>query len=230
MLRSLLLLALGVTQPPVPVAVQPLAAVAQAAVDAARERAAVDGARVTAEALPLDPRLRLPDCTVPLTAMAPGSQPAVGRVTVQVSCAGARPWRVHVAVQVASLRSVVIAARPLARDAILAASDVALADREIVSVGYGYLGDVALAVGRRVKRDLAAGTVLTPGVLDAALVIRRGQAVVLEAAEGTLSVRMAGIAERDGAVGDRIVVQNTSSGRKVEGVVRSAKSVQVLLR
>jgi flagella basal body P-ring formation protein FlgA len=41
---------------------------------------------------------------------------------------------------------------------------------------------------------------------------------------------MAGVARNDGALGDIIEVKNESSGRVVQAVVRSAKSVEVLLR
>lgn len=38
---------------------------------------------------------------------------------------------------------------------------------------------------------------------------------------------MAGIAQGDAGVGDRLQVQNTSSRRMVEGTVRSADTVEV---
>lgn len=40
---------------------------------------------------------------------------------------------------------------------------------------------------------------------------------------------MAGTALMDGAVGQRIRVKNTSSGRIVEGIVRSREHVEILL-
>ena len=45
-----------------------------------------------------------------------------------------------------------------------------------------------------------------------------------------LTVRMAGIARRDGRLGETIPVQNISSGEVREAIVRSAKSVEVLIR
>ena len=51
-----------------------------------------------------------------------------------------------------------------------------------------------------------------------------------EALAGGLTVRMAGVARADGALGDTIQVESGTSGRVVQAVVRSAKSVEVLLR
>ena len=41
---------------------------------------------------------------------------------------------------------------------------------------------------------------------------------------------MAGVAKGDGGLGDLIEVENVGSGRTVQAVVRSEKSVEVLLR
>jgi flagella basal body P-ring formation protein FlgA len=60
--------------------------------------------------------------------------------------------------------------------------------------------------------------------------VRRGQDVQVEAQAGGLQVHMAGVARGDGALGDIIEVENGASGRVVQAVVRSAKSVEVLLR
>jgi flagella basal body P-ring formation protein FlgA len=44
-----------------------------------------------------------------------------------------------------------------------------------------------------------------------------------------MRVRMAGTALADGAEGQRITVRNLSSSREVEGVVRSAQTVEIML-
>jgi flagella basal body P-ring formation protein FlgA len=139
-------------------------------------------------------------------------------------------WRLYVPVQVAGTRPVLVAARTLARDTILAPGDVRLAPRELATAAYGTFADVDQVVGLRLRRDLPEGTVLSPGLVDQPPLVRRGQEVTLEARTGGLSVRMAGVARRDGRLGETIPVQNVSSGEVREAVVRSAKSVEVLLR
>jgi flagella basal body P-ring formation protein FlgA len=123
-----------------------------------------------------------------------------------------------------------VATRALARDTVLAPADVRLAPLPSGALGSGVLFDVEGAVGRRLRRPVDAGQVLTINQLMAATVVRRGQQVMLEAEAPGYVVRMAGVAQRDGALGDIIEVQNVNSGRTVQAVVRSAKSVQVLLQ
>ena len=60
--------------------------------------------------------------------------------------------------------------------------------------------------------------------------VTRGQQVTLEVGADTMNIRMAGEALDEAALGQRVRVRNLSSERVVEGVVRSAQVVEVLLR
>ena len=94
----------------------------------------------------------------------------------------------------------------------------------------GFMSAPELAVGRRLRRGVDEGAALTPALLDAAILVRRGQQVIIEAQGSGLAITMAGVARADGALGQTIPVENLSSGRRLDGIVRSAKSVEVLLR
>lgn len=59
--------------------------------------------------------------------------------------------------------------------------------------------------------------------------IHRGQQVTLIAGSGGFQVRMSAVAPSDGRLADRIRVQNLSSQRVVEGIVRSDNVVEVPL-
>ncbi len=177
-----------------------------------------------------DPRLRLAACTQPLTATVPSNGVRSARMTADVRCDGSRPWRVYLPVRVTSSRPVVVASRALARDTVLAPGDVRLANSATGAAPTGALHDVNLVVGRRLRRPADDGQALTTGLLAAPTLVRRGQEVQVEAEAGGLQVRMAGVARGDGALGDIIEVENGASGRVVQAVVRSAKSVEVLLR
>jgi flagella basal body P-ring formation protein FlgA len=124
----------------------------------------------------------------------------------------------------------VVASRALARDTVLAPGDVRLAESTSGSAPPGALHDVNLAVGQRLRRPADDGQALTASLLTSPTLVRRGQDVQVEALAGGLQVRMAGVARGDGALGDIIEVENETSGRVVQAVVRSGKSVEVLLR
>jgi flagella basal body P-ring formation protein FlgA len=209
------------------VAWQSHASVREAAEAAAR--LAISGSGEVAADSP-DPRLRLAQCSQPLTATVPANGVRTARLTANVRCDGSQPWRLYLPVRVTSSRPVVVASRALARDTVLAPGDVRLADSTSGSAPPGALHDVNLAVGRLLRRPADDGQALTASLLTAPTLVRRGQDVQVEAVAGGLQVRMAGVARGDGALGDVIEVENGASGRVVQAVVRSAKLVEVLLR
>jgi flagella basal body P-ring formation protein FlgA len=200
----------------------------RAAAEAAARNAVPGGGAVVADNP--DPRLRLARCELPLAATVPALGVRSARFTAEVRCDGARPWRLYLPVRVTSVRPVVVAARALPRDTLLAPGDVRLAFAEPATIPAGALHDTGLVVGRVLRRPADEGQALTTGFLVAPTLVRRGQQVSVEARSGALAVRMEGVARGDGALGDLIEVENVNSGRVVQAVVRSAKSVEVLLR
>ncbi|MDP2322883.1 MAG: flagellar basal body P-ring formation chaperone FlgA [Gammaproteobacteria bacterium] len=200
----------------------------RAAAEAAASQAITGSAEVTADRP--DPRLQLIRCDRPLAATVPSSGVRSSRLTAEVRCDGAQPWRLYLPVRVASTRLVVVATRALARDTVLAPGDVRLAKLPSGTGQVGTLHDPAQAVGRRLRHSMDEGQALTAGVVVAPTLVRRGQQVSVEATGGGLQVRMAGVAQGDGALGDIIDVESGTSGRVIQAVVRSAQSVEVLLR
>jgi len=187
------------------------------------------GGRLQAVATGLDTRLRLAECSVPLTSRLPYGARRSTRMTTEVRCQGTEPWKLYVSVEVQIWQRVAIAAGPLQRGQLLGPGDLALAERTLAQQQRGYIRDPARVVGYRLKRSLSEGDVITPDAIVAPPLIEKGQQVMLEARGGGLLVQVAGTALESGMAGEIIRVENTESGRAVEGVVRSAKKVEVLL-
>lgn len=187
------------------------------------------GARVVAEADEIDRRLRLARCETPLAVTLPPGRRASRRVTAEVQCQGGRAWKIFVPARVTVYQRVVVAARALARGSVLAESDIKMAEQDTSSLPYGYLLQPEHAIGNRVRRDINAGTPVTPAMLETPALVKRGQQVTLEARSGGMVVRTAGIAKTDGVRGEVISVENASSKRIVHAIVRSGKTVEVLL-
>ena len=183
------------------------------------------------EAKTLDPRLKLPACTSPLTI---AGDPTATRSTwsVAVSCIAANgtpQWSVHVPVTVRELRPVVVLARAVPAGQPLTAQDVQLVERDLSTLGFGYLDSIDAVRGQILRRPFAAGSVLTPDAVAAVKLIRRGALVTLLSEAGGLSVQSQGRALQDGAAGERIPVENASSRRVVQGVVKDSGTVEVSL-
>ena len=186
--------------------------------------------RAKAVADRIDSRLKLAQCSVPLQADLPYATNGRSRVTAEVRCTGTENWKLYVPVKLEIWRDVLVATGPLQKGTLLTASDVILAERAVSKQTRGFMLDPRQAIGFRLKRPLSEGDLITPGVIVAPPLIEPGQQVILEARSGTLLVRTAGVALEKGLSGDVIRVENTESGRTVQGIIRSAKTVEVLLR
>ena len=177
----------------------------------------------------LDPRLQLPRCTTALDPyLRPGTELS-GRTIVGVRCTGSRPWKVYLPVYVAVMESVLITRSSMPRGHLIQAEDAEIATRDVSRLVGGYLSQTSDITGHRFKRPVARGVVITPSLLQAEVLIKRGQSVTLTVRDESLNIRMSGRALMDGAVNQRIKVENIGSGKVVEGLVRSAEQVEVLL-
>ena len=204
---------------------QPVDDIRTAAEDFARNL--VPGARTRIEATGLDARLRLPRCGTALEAFATGSRRAGRALTVGVRCPATGGWSLYVPVRMSVSRQVMVAARPLRRGQTLGAGDLRVEEREVTSLPGGYYQSAEQLGAQVLTRDLAAGAVIAPSALRQPTLIRRGQSVHLLSRLGGIEIRARGEALSDGAPEQRIQVRNSSSGRVVEGIVRSADIVEV---
>jgi flagella basal body P-ring formation protein FlgA len=175
----------------------------------------------------LDPRLRLAECATPLEAfsMTPGIVNA--RSTVGVRCGSDNGWTLYVPVTVEVEVPVLVLRRSLARRARVEPTDVEAEVRRLPGTAQNFITDVASLQGHRLKRSLTAGSALTTDAMTPDVVVRRGQQVTLLASLGSIEIRAQGQALTEGAVSDRVRVQNVSSLRVVEGVVENDNVVRV---
>lgn len=177
----------------------------------------------------IDPRLQLPACGQPLGLRLGSGRPASGPVTVQVRCAGARPWSLYVPARVVLSGPVVVMSRPVARGEAIEAADLRLVQRDRTALPQGYYDRIEDASGLIARQSLAGGQILVPGAVDKPKAVRRGDQVILQVSSGGLEVRAAGECLADGAVGERVRVRNPDSRRVMEGVVVAAGVVQVAI-
>ncbi|MDY3198835.1 MAG: flagellar basal body P-ring formation chaperone FlgA [Pseudomonadaceae bacterium] len=177
----------------------------------------------------LDPRLRLPLCPADaISAQLESPEIPVGRVTVRVSCDSSQvQWRLFVPAQVDLFQSVVVLTRPLARHAILGPEDITLRERNIGQISGGYLLQPEQAIGMRLRRPVQADSVLSPQQLEQDETVKRGDRVVITAANSRVAVRMPGEALESGGTGAQIRVRNTRSDRVVRARIVGPGQVEV---
>ncbi|MDH3645480.1 MAG: flagellar basal body P-ring formation chaperone FlgA [Gammaproteobacteria bacterium] len=182
----------------------------------------------TVEAGLLDNRLHLKNCAGELEAFLPPGTRAGPNMTVGVRCNNPSSWKVFVPVRSHTAGWVLVSRRPLERGYQPGENDVELAKHDLDRLPYGYLTDPQELAGRILRRAVQPGAVIIPPMLGQARVVRRGQTVTLYSDRSGVRIRMAGKALMNGALQQRIRVENLSSGRVVEGIVRSDERVEVL--
>jgi flagella basal body P-ring formation protein FlgA len=175
----------------------------------------------------LDSRLKLKKCSKHLQAFSPKGSRELGNTTVGVKCSDKKPWSLHVPVKISIYKDVLVATRVLQKNTVLTEDDIKLAKHDTATLSYGYFEDLKSEIGMKLKRQILAGTVLTPAMLKRPQVITRGQKVTITALSGRMEVRMMGKALDNGAPGERIKVMNLKSRQKLEGVVTATGEVEV---
>jgi flagella basal body P-ring formation protein FlgA len=195
-----------------------------AALDAAQAEGLTD---VEVRVRPLDRRLRPALCDQPLEIIRPNVGNVLGPVSYGVQCPGSVPWTLYLRADVSASIDVPVLRRSMARGDLISAQDIDVVRRRITTRAADLIVDPDALIGMEVIRPMPAGSTLRQGQVDYPVLITRGQSVTLIAGGGGLEVRMQGKAMGNGAAGDRLVVTNTSSGRRVEGIVQSDGSVQI---
>jgi flagella basal body P-ring formation protein FlgA len=206
-----------------------LAALQSAAEHAVRHEIPASDSNAIVRVQSLDARLRLAECDRPLTAAISGDGQVRAHTTVAVRCDGAVHWTIYMSVTIDSEFTVLVARHAIARDAELTATDFELMPRHLPGLTTDYVTQPAMIAGQRLRKTIAGGEALSLDALTPSNAIHRGQQVTLIAGAGGFEVRMSAVALTDGRIADRIRVQNLSSQRVVEGIVRSDSVVEVPL-
>jgi flagella basal body P-ring formation protein FlgA len=200
-----------------------------AAQSAAAQRMPILSVGQRLEVGPIDPRLRLTQCAVPLTANpGPGMANRV-RLIVEVRCAAPNAWHLYVPVRIVGVQHALRSTRALLTGQVLRDADIETIDLDIADLPPGALDGLALAVGQTVARPLAPGSILSNRDLMAAPAVQKGQTVILLARNGAMDIKMAGRALGDALINQRVRASNISSGRVVDGVATSRGVVEVNL-
>ncbi len=177
----------------------------------------------------LDSRLRLKTCSQPLEAYMPQGGRVMGNTTVGVRCPDEGGWSLYVSARIDVYGPVLVARQPLARGATIQPADLDLVERNLANLPYGYYTDTQPIAGQIAKRTIAAATVITPQMLQAPRLVKRGERVTVIAETGALKIRSRGKALSDGKSGELIRVRAEGSARVVDGIVVSQGVVKVTL-
>jgi len=193
---------------------------------------------------PLDARLQVRDCGQPLAY----DFPFASRNTVRVRCTNP-DWQLHIRVAYLQQPAATVANPQAAGGPSRADSDrvMVVVPRSNLRAGQILTADVVEATPvetRGVSRDfitvtdgleqfeaarpLRAGEPLRPSDLRPALLVRKGQSVVLSMRSDALNIEVRLEATQDGRMGDQIRLVNPDSGRTVSGIVTGRNAARMI--
>lgn len=208
---------------------QPVDSIRAAAEQHVRQAMPPTSAAVFVVADKMDSRLRLPQCGAALEGFLPSGANLGSRATVGVRCSQGATWTVYVPVNIETEVQVLVLRRAVSQNSSIRSQDVDIQRRRVKGLSSKYLTDVSQLRGMRAKRSLPMGSLLAADGLTPAVLVKRGQQVVLLATVGGIEVRASGIALTDGGAASRVRVQNSSSSKVVEGTVTADSTVRVAL-
>jgi flagellar basal body P-ring formation protein FlgA len=178
--------------------------------------------------LPLDPRLRLSHCDVPIDYQVSPQPSGLSSATVKVSCNGsAAHWMLYAPAQIAVFGETAVAAHNLERGSLIQTGDFRFVRQNLTAIGANYVDPAALIVGQELKRAVREGEPLRLSYIEPPKIVQRGDRVTLEAQALGLNVAAPGTAMANGKVGERIQVKNTQSNKVVDALVVAPGRVRV---
>ena len=211
--------------PPVLADVQQNHAEIRAAVEAfVRTQTATMSGRATVKVGEIDRRIVLPACPGLEVFLPPGGH-LLGNGTVGVRCpTGKKNWKLFVPVHVTVSTNLLIANKPLQREQVLRAEDLASQSGELAQTGI--LTDPGQAIGKILKYSIGAGQVLKQDMLRAPYVIKQGQTVQLKVMGTGFRIGSEGQALNNAAEGQTVKVK-TLSDQVVSGTALADGAVEV---
>lgn len=182
-----------------------------------------DSADVTVQAAEVDSRIHIPSCKKPFEYQSSDSSLKQSNVSVKVTCP-ATNWFLFTSVQVEQTKPVVVISETMSPGSLLTEKNLYLADIPINRLRGSTYSDTANLVGARLKRRVRPGQIINDGML---CFVCKGDKVTIMAVSSGLSLKVSGIAQQDGNLGDTIRVQNASSKKTVTATVSSTSEVSI---
>jgi flagella basal body P-ring formation protein FlgA len=163
---------------------------------------------------------QLSPCTKPLVSGSEaGSRLNLTRLRIDLRCNDQPGWNTSVTVKPDVSVPVVMASGALDRDHVVTADDLVLRKFSVSSSRADVFWQKDDVIGMTVKRRVREMTPLTANMLEAPVMVERGQRVAMIASQDGVTAQTTGLAMKKGRRGDIIKVKNESSGQQVSARV-----------
>lgn len=138
--------------------------------------------------------------------------------------------RIPFTFQVHVYREVLRTAREVLPQETIQEGDVVLEMEALSPENEKALSSMDQVLGKKAKKRLGAGDVITESVLVKETLIQRGDLVTIVAQKGGIVVTAVGKSRGSGSLGDMIVVENLTSRKRMEAEIVGERMVQVRVK
>jgi len=158
-----------------------------------------------------------------------GKRELLGHVNLRavVKIDGAVERRVGLSGWVDRFEEVVCIRQSLPRNSVILKGDLCLERRNISRLSSNVINIKGLAIGKRLKNGLKAGSVLLAGSLEDVPVVKRGDRVTIIVESSLIKVTALGIAQGSGSVGDQICVKNCLGKKEIFASIVDSSTVKI---
>lgn len=129
--------------------------------------------------------------------------------------------------RITALAPVVVAARPIGRLKPISTDDLRMKKMNLAELPVGVLTDTDDIIGKRACRNIDAGDILRPDLIEMPPLVKRGDMVVIVAESEGFKVTATGEAKSDGLRGEQVKVVNLDSNKRFSARVVDKKTVRV---
>jgi flagella basal body P-ring formation protein FlgA len=194
-----------------------------------RTHSAWDPEKMEFEKMDVPESVALPEGKVRWEIWDRGSDRYLGHValTINFFVDGKQVRNVPVSGKVTLRQAVVRAARKIGSGQVVSREDVQLVHEQSVQLQRDVLTVLEDAIGKKAVRSIQAGQPIGAQMLEDPPVVKKGNRVLIVAANDLIRVSTSGKAVEDGRMGEEVRVVNLSSGKEIYATVTGPGTVEV---
>lgn len=181
--------------------------------------------RIQITPAPIDPRITVKPCDVPLSANIPENY-SRRNVNVKVSCESSTPWHLFVPVKISTTVPVLVTQHKVDKGSVLDEGNLTIEWREQYKLRGETIDNKDWIIGAKSKRTLSKGSIVTKKSI---CVVCKGENVTITAQSNDFMIKTAGVALKNATLGEQVKVKNLSSGRTIFAQVKAVNQVVINL-
>lgn len=175
----------------------------------------------------LDSRLRLKPCnqTLDIRFTHPGR--TTGNTSLNIQCHAPVNWKLHLPVHIDLFDDVALTKTPLLRGQAIDTGNIIFRKKKISGLSQGYFTRKDAFDRLQARRNLPAGSILSPANVAQKMLVKSGQIVNIILNIKGLQIKSSGKALQSATLGKTIKVKNLQSSKIIQATVSGMGEVQV---